>query len=59
MSAKEEAKNIYDKVYQSGKGTDYFWSNDYEKWCKEKAICIASKECVNNFQEVKNEIEIL
>jgi len=41
-SEKEIAKDIYDRVVNEGKSTDYFYSPDFDKMAKEKAINRAS-----------------
>lgn len=48
MSAREKAKKLFDSAVSSGKGTDYFWSDDFYVWCKEKAVYKAKQEYCNS-----------
>jgi len=44
MTPKEIAKSIYTEVFNEGKATDYFYSPDFEKMAKEKAINRADRK---------------
>ncbi len=59
MTANEEALQIFNQVKKEGLSTDYCYSPDFKKKCIELAVNRAKRKCINNVEDVINEIKKL